>query len=428
MLTMNQALANIAIMFAASGGLGAASYYLKGYFHDDYDKEFFKGTFLGTLKLLFIYLLITPIILASPAPIAVLNIFRLILMGLVIILVIELFVYILTHMVKTEKELFVIGVLGGITRSEAVIAEFLEELRENNSLIEETILVILIASTTMVFRNLVILAVVLFELFLIVAIPLLALGIASIFLIYFTYKKTEVEDITLKAVSLRTAFEIVFIFTIITAVAEYLAGFSNPILLYLVAVFGALGGALPIVFSVITLLSFGRIELAVGATMIILASAVAYMDDAFLSILFKQKELAKDLAIKQIPLSAAAILLYFFLSGQLQTLTLPTGIPWHYYLVPLPLILLAIIIMKLRGRRERMGIQGGQPDMAPSDIPGPGQEGPGPEPEKEQEKEPEPGKGPEQEQEPEQEPEQEKEPEKEPEPEPEKGQEPEKKE
>jgi len=406
MLTLSEAIKNLAITFAASGGLAALVYLAEGKLHEEYDKEFLRGTFLGTIKLLFIYFIIIPIILASPAPASILNIFRLVLLGLVAILVIELFVYILTHFIQSEKELFIIGIIGGITRSEAVIAKFLDELKEDSSIIEETVLVILIASTTMIFRNLVVLAVVMFEIFKLVFAPLLFIGVFSIIIFYFTYKKTKIEDIKLKAVSLRTAFEIVFLFTIVTAIAQYLSAY--PTLLYLVAIFGALAGALPIVFTVITLVSFGQIDPLVGATMVVLASSVAYMDDAFLGILFKQKELAKQIFIKQVPLSIGAILIFFYLSGQTSGISLPRGAPFYYYLAPLLLAAMGISYYYLKrvrggggfgGEESRGGGKdtGGGPSFEPS------------EPEPTQESEPKPE--PEQEKEPEKEPEQTKEPE-----------------
>lgn len=357
MLTLNAALINIAITFAVSGGLAAGVYALEGHLHDHYDKQFLLGTFLGAVKLLFIYLLVIPIILASPGPAALLNGFRLVLLGLVAILVIELFVYILTHLIQSEKELFIIGIIGGITRSEAVIAEFLDELKENSSILEETTLVILIASTTMIFRNMLIIAIVMFELFTKVFIPLLFIGALSTVIFYYTYKKTEIDDIKLKAVSLRTAFIIVFLFTIVTTVAQYLSNY--PALLYIVAVFGAFAGALPIVFSVITLLTFGQIDLMVGATMVVLASAVAYMDDAFLALAFKKFELAKQLALKQVPLSIAAVLLYLYLSGQLFNIHLPTGIPPSYYIAALAAIALGGLAYYFKKRRGGGGGMGG---------------------------------------------------------------------
>lgn len=362
MITFQQIFTSFAIACAGSGALAAAVYILEGRMHAEYDKEFFRGTFLGTIKLLLIYLIAIPVILASPGPAALLSGFRLVLLGLVTILLIELFVYIFTHFVESEKELFVIGIIGGITRSEAVIAEFLEELKESAALIEETALIVLIASTTMIFRNLAILAIVMFPLFVQVFIPLFFIGAVSTAIFYYTYKKTEIDDIKLKAVSLRTAFIIVFLFSIVTAITQFLSAY--PALLYLVAIFGALAGALPIVFTVVTLLTFGQIELAVGATMVVLASAVAYADEAIVALLFKQKALAQQLFVKQVPISLAAILLHFYLSGQLSIVALPAGVPWYMLLLPVLLVLVAVAILIIRKRRA--GDAGYEAAPAPS--------------------------------------------------------------
>ncbi|MFC1454562.1 DUF4010 domain-containing protein [Candidatus Undinarchaeota archaeon] len=319
MITPFDLISWVSVAIGFSVFFGALVWKLKMIYHESEEDlhtsamQLFRGTTYGGFKLFLIYFVVVPLLPELPISLNLINFFHILLIGLVFILGVELFVYVFTYFSKYEKEIYTIGIIGGITRSEAVTAEFMDEVRRDSAMLPQAVNIVMVASTVMLFRNAALLLFANFALFLKSFIPLIVMGIISAIIVIKSTRMGEKRDIRLKAVSLRTAFKIVVFFALVTGtinIAATYGGFS----LYAVAIIGALGGALPVVFSIITMVKIGTISLDVGGLMIILASIVAYINDIFVTYVFKQKDFSKELLKKQWIVALIGILTIYLLS------------------------------------------------------------------------------------------------------------------
>ncbi|MFH1787044.1 MAG: DUF4010 domain-containing protein [archaeon] len=370
-ITRTTAAAGFSILF------GAVVWRLKMTYHDpDEDLhenalKLFKGVSYGGFKLFLLYFLIMPLVPELPLSAKMQDFLHILFIGLVFILGVELFAYAFTHFAKYEKEIYALGIIGGITRSEAVTAQFMDEVKANPSVIPEAVDVVLIASTVMFYRNALLILAASIPLFYKTAIPLFAMAIVSTILVKRSVSSSEKQDIKLKAVSLRTAFKIVVFFAIVTAAIDFAAKYGS-LGLYAIAAVGALGGALPVVFSTLTMLRVETISLDTAALMILIATIVAYVNDIPMLYIFKQKEFAKSLLKEQwLPPLVGIFTIYLMMQG----LSIDLGFLDILFLIP-PLYtgvaaaaLAAAFVTVLYYRRRRTILRQPLPPPKPYRIP-----------------------------------------------------------
>jgi len=295
-------LEDFVLAFAMSVVLAAVSWALmvRANHSDDDPRELFKGTFWGGFKLFTIYLALIPALGFSGLSPAASQFLSVLLVELSVLLAIQLFSYILTHLIRAHKEALALGIIGGITRSEAVTSSLSKLVKDDPDAIDTAVIVVLTANATMLLRTLFILLlipVVGVKLFLAVLPPVLGMFMVSVAVIYYTYKNGKVLDIRLAPISVSMSLQIILAFAIISVLSVF-AGSYGVSGYYAVAALGALSGALPVVLSMIALLAYKSLSITVAANIVLIAVTIGFLNDSVVALFFKQMEFFKKLAGK----------------------------------------------------------------------------------------------------------------------------------
>lgn len=288
--------------FALSVVLAAVSWALmaRANHGGDDPRELFRGALSGGLKVFLTYYVLIPALPLSGLSEQYVRFFSVLLVELSALLAIQLFSYIFTHLIRAHKEALALGIIGGITRSEAVTSSLSKLVKDDPDAVDTAVIVVITANATMLIRTLFLLLlipVVGVKLFLDVLPPVLGMFLAAVAVIYYTYKNEKVLDLRLAPISVSMAVQIVLAFAIISALSVF-AGSYGTAGYYAIAALGALSGALPVVLSMIALLAYKSIPITVAANIVLIAVTIGFLNDSIVALLFRQIEFFKKLVGK----------------------------------------------------------------------------------------------------------------------------------
>ncbi len=295
-------LENAVFAFALSVVLAAFSWaWMVRVNHDGDDpRELFRGALSGGLKVFLTYYVLIPALPFSGLSGQYVQFFSVLLVEMSILLAIQLFSYIFTHLIRAHREALALGIIGGITRSEAVSGSLVTLVKEDPAIMDTAAIVVITANTTMLLRTLFLLLlvpVVGARLFFEVLPPVLGMFAVAFAIIYYTYKNQKTLDIRLKPISMSMAVQIVLAFAVISALSAFAGAYGN-LGYYVIAALGALAGALPVVLSTVALLAYKSLPIPVAANIVLIAVIVGYLNDSIVALIFKQPEFFKKLAGK----------------------------------------------------------------------------------------------------------------------------------
>ncbi len=297
-------------------------------------REFFLGTFSGALKISLIYFLIIPYLPSLGFSHIISNSLISLFTAVNFVLAIELVAYLYTHFAHAHKEALALGILGGITRSEAITGSMIDLVRKAPEYIETAVCVVLASNVTMLIRNLVLLLLVPaigFQLFSRAFPVLFAMIIVSIVTVYFTYKKQNDIDIKLSPISLRSAIEIVLAFSIVSLASSFFGQYGD-FGYYGVAAVGAFAGALPVIFSMVALLGYKAISIEAASNIFLIACSVALINDALISYVLKEREFASKLFLNELLAVLAGVVVFLGISSPSLLASVPTPL-FHLFVV-----------------------------------------------------------------------------------------------
>ena len=309
-------------------------------------RELFLGALSGSLKITIIYFFITPHIPSLGLSDKLTSSFVSVFTGVDLILMIELMAYIYTHLAHAKRESLTIGILGGITRSEAITGSMVDIIKKTPEYLDTAVCVILTANSTMLVRNMLLLLLVPsigLSIFFNVLPVILAMFIVSALTVYITYKKQADIDLKLSPISLRSAVEIVVAFSFVSLASSYFGAYSD-FGYYGVAAVGAFAGALPVIFSIIALLGYNSVSVEVASNVFLIACAVAMVNDTVLAYVFKERELAAKLFLNEVIAVLAGIIVFLGLAFPKSPLlsSIPTPVV-HLFLVLVAISIVSVI-------------------------------------------------------------------------------------
>lgn len=309
-------------------------------------RELFFGALSGSLKITVIYFFIIPHIPSLGLSAALTSSFVSVFTGVNFILMIELIAYIYTHLVHAKRESLTIGILGGITRSEAITGSMVDLIKKTPEYLDTAVCVILTANSTMLVRNMLLLLLlpsVGLAIFFSVLPVILAMLIVSVLTVYVTYKKQDDIDLKLSPISLRSAVEIVIAFSAVSLASSYFGTYS-VFGYYIVAAVGAFAGALPVIFSIIALLGYNAISVDVASNVFLIACTVAMVNDTLIAYFFKERELAAKLFLNEVIAVLAGIIVFLGLAFPKSPLlsSIPTPVV-HLFLVLVAISIVSVI-------------------------------------------------------------------------------------
>jgi len=308
-------------------------------------RELFFGALSGSLKIAVIYFFAIPLIPSAGFSQNISNSLASVLTGVNFILMIELIAYAYTHLAHAKRESLAIGILGGITRSEAMTGSMVGLVRKSPEYLDTAVCVILTANSTMLIRNmalLLLLPAVGLDLFFAVLPVVLAMFLVSALTVYITYRRQSDLDLKLSPVSLRSAVEIVIAFSAVSFAFSYFGAFGD-FGYYAVAAVGAFAGALPVIFSLVALLGYNAISVDAAANVFLIACAVAMVNDTAIAYLFREAELASRLFLNEAVAVLAGVIVFLGLAYPKSPLLSSIPTP----LVHLFLILVAISLVSV---------------------------------------------------------------------------------
>ena len=212
--------------------------------------------------------------------------------------------YILMKFMGPEKGLWLSGILGGLVSSTAATLSFSSRSKEAPKLSRRFAQMIILASTIMFPRMMVIVAVVYFPLLKVVALPLLAMTAASMLVQYFLFmrkKPAEAGDgkpLKLKnPLDLASALVFGLIFAVVLVILQFLQTYFGDAGVYAASALAGLTDVNPITLSVSELASTAKINLEVAGVSIVLAAVMNSISKTIISLTGGSPEIRKPVLI-----------------------------------------------------------------------------------------------------------------------------------
>ena len=212
--------------------------------------------------------------------------------------------YILMKYMGPEKGLWLSGILGGLVSSTAATLSFTSRCKEAPKLSQRFAHMIILASTIMFPRVLVIVAVVYFPLLKIITLPLLAMTVVSMLVQYFLFiRKKDEEANDGKPLKLKNPLDLTsalifgLIFAVVLVILQFLQTYFGDAGVYVASALAGLTDVNPITLSVSELASTEKINLFVAGVSIVLASVMNSISKAVISLSGGSPEIRKPILI-----------------------------------------------------------------------------------------------------------------------------------